>query len=474
VPKPNKKNEDILNYTEDELRNERDNLLSTLDQLDEVKNAGNEWSDDQRTSYKDGIERLELVTDRIGNTDEGLAERAAALKVVGNLARLSNNANALSGAIHTRPRFEDDPQNGFNDQRDFLNAVTDLFSNGDTEDPRLKLVIKNTVGSDEYSRGDWESLGLAVPRGFLGTVLTTGSEADFFTGRMTSIPMSTNSLDIPARVDKDHSTSVDGGTIAYRTAETRTAALTKGKYETVSLKTNELNVASAVTRQLLRDSPISIPALIEAGQKDAQQYKRTDEFLFGNGVGRPLGVLAPENEALLALDRTAGQADATILSGSDVLRMRKRVYGYQNAVWIANIDLMEWIFELAIESANNAGIVKLFQPMDPGTGRPDTLLGRPIIWTEFANGIASDDGATIDEWSTYFLSCVNWSQYLYGTRGNGTADRSVHVRFLEREEVFLFTSEDDGRPWWKSVLTPKRGKSTLSPFVTLTNTSVAA
>jgi len=287
------------------------------------------------------------------------------------------------------------------------------------------------------------------------------------------VPMTTNSLDIPARVDKDHTTSVTGGTVAYRTAETKTVSLTKDQYEMVSLKLSELNVASAATRQIMQYSPISIAALIEQSQREAQQSKRMDEFLNGSGNGCPLGVLNVGNAALLEVDRTTGQADADILTGNDILLVRKRVYGYQNAVWIANIDLLEWVVKLCIESPNNAGVIKLFSPMDPASGRPDMLLGRPIYFTEYAPGIATDDGATIDEWSTHFLSCINFSQYLYGARGNGTMDRSIHVRFLEREEMFLFTSEDDGRPWWKTVMTPKNGISTQSPFVTLTNTSVA-
>ena len=70
------------------------------------------------------------------------------------------------------------------------------------------------------------------------------------------------------------------------------------------------------------------------------------------------------------------------------------------------------------------------------------------------------------------LSCVNMSQYLYGEL-NQEFNRSVHVRFSEREEVFQFVTSNDARPWWKTYLTPKKGVTTRSPFVTLTDTDVS-
>jgi len=464
---------DVVNMTENQLSDARNDLLAKIDELDEVVNSGGKWDDNQRKNYAGHVELLEAVTNAIGNTPQGLREKAEALRVVHNLSNVSKNANLFNGSVKTRPAWEDDPKKGFESDGQFLNAVVNMYRNGGTEDDRLKAVI-NAVGSDEYSRGSWESAGVAIPRGFLGTVLKTTSEQDFITSRMTPVAMGTTSLDIVARVDKDHRTSVTGGTIAYRTSETKTVELTKDKYETVSLKAHELNVATAATKQIMRDSPISIASLIESSFPEAIQYKRTEEYLFGDGNGRPLGALSSNNSALLTLDRTDGQADAVILSGQDIYNMRKRVYKYDQSVWIANIDLYDILSNLVIESPNNAGIVKLFYPQNPVAGMPDTLLGRPVIWTEFAPGVTSgNSGSDITEWDSKFLSCVNFSQMLYGYRSVDTMERSMHVRFLEREDLFLFTTEDDARPWWKTTLIPKRGVSTMSPFVTLSNTSVA-
>jgi hypothetical protein len=192
-------------------------------------------------------------------------------------------------------------------------------------------------------------------------------------------------------------------------------------------------------------------------------------MLNGNGQGVPLGVLNAANEALLSIDRYTGQDDTVIISGRDILAMAKRCYGYGNAIWVANFDAFEIIQTLVIESPNNAGIIKLFSPVEGGvTG---VLWGRPIFFTEYAPGIASGDGSTIDEWEDGLLSLHNFGEVLYGELYT-EFNRSVHVRFSEREEVFQFVTANDARPWWKDVLTPKRGITTRSPFVSLTNTSV--
>jgi hypothetical protein len=206
--------------------------------------------------------------------------------------------------------------------------------------------------------------------------------------------------------------------------------------------------------------------------KAANVDRRIDEHLNADGNGRPLGVLNPANKALLTVDRTSGQADDVIISGMDVIRMAKRVYNYQKAIWIANHDAFEILQTLVIESPNAAGIIKLFTPVEGGNGVQGLLWGRPLFFTEYANGIITGDGTDISHWDDGFLSCCNFEEVLYGELYT-EFNRSVHVRFSEREEVFQFVTANDFRPWWKTVLTPKKGITTRSPFTTLGNTSTS-
>lgn len=464
------KNGDVTSMTYSQLLDERIRLMGLTEGF---QNKGDKLSPAELQQYAEAVDRLEAVQNAHSKTAGGLRERTDALLATQRISSATGGiVSNLGGNISVRHRWEDDKEMyGFRDQRDFLNGVVNLYKNrGRDADPRIQRLVMDAVGSDEFTRASWETQGLLIPRGFISSVMQLEPEADRFTSLMTRIPMAAGGVDIPCRVDKDHRQSVTGGFKVYRGKETAAPELTKTTMEMISLKAHELNGAAAVTNQLMADSPISIASLIDSGLRQEARSYRMDEFLNGNGLGRPLGVLNSNNAALLTVLREVGQDASDIVNGMNILKMRQRVYGYGSAVWICSQDLYPTIFTLVIESPNNAGITKLFYP-STGPELPDTLLGRPVIWTEYMNGIDTGDGSTISEWKDNFLACVNPSQVLYGERGTGELTRSIHVRFLEREEVFLFTSYDDARPWWKSTFQPKNGGLTLSPFVVLSKTA---
>ena len=463
---------DFAKMKPEELREKRENLVSVLNSYqDRVENKKESLTDDERSKWNDAISDFTEVQNYFEKTDAGLVSRSKTATMGNDLNEVSNALRNLSGAIHTRPAFENDPRFGFKTDNEFLRECMNATRDPQKADDRIKAVI-NAVGSDEYSRGNWQSAGILIPETMIDRMLSMTPEADFITPRCTRIPMGASTVKIPARVDKNHSTSVTGGTRVYRTKETATVQKTKDTFEMVSLEASEIVGEAAATKQLMRDSPISIPALIEASMGAANVDKRIDELLNGNGQGMPLGVLNAANLALIQVDRVTNQRDNVIVSGMDVIKMAKRVWGYQNAIWIANHDLFEVLNTLVIESPNAAGIIKLFSPVEGASGVMGTLWGRPLYFTEYANGISSSDGSDISHWSDNFLSCINFSEVMYGERYT-EFNRSVHVRFSEREEVFQFVTENDARPWWKTYLTPKKGITTRSPFVTLNNTDTS-
>lgn len=463
------KNADVVGMTVNQLQDERTRLTTLTESF---FNKGDKLTAAETQQYADAVDRLEAVVNAHSRTAAGLAERVAALTATQKISNATAGIVAnLSGGITVRPRWEDDKEfYGFKNQQDYLRAVVNTYRRPNEVDPRIQRLVMDAVGTDEFTKANWEAQGLMVPRGFIASVMQLEPEADRFTSLMTRISMTAPVVDIPCRVDKDHRNSVTGGFRVYRGKETAVPTFSKTEMEIVSLKAHELNGACAVTNQLMADSPISIASLIDEGLRQEARSYRMDEFLNGNGIGRPLGCLNSNNAALLTVLREVGQDNGDIVNGMNVIKMRQRVWGYENAVWLCSQDLYPTIFTLVIESPNNAGLTKLFYP-STGAGLPDTLLGRPVIWTEYMNGIDTGDGSVITEWKDNFLACVNATQMLYGERGTGEITRSIHVRFLEREEVFLFTSFDDARPWWKSTFQPKNGGLSLSPFVTLSKTA---
>lgn len=463
------KNDDVSKMSATQLVDERNRLITVTEVFDA---KGDKITGDETKQYREAVDRLEAVSNAITNTAIGQRERRDTLVATSRISQATGGIVNLQGGVTTRPLWEDDKEKyGYRNQQDFLNSVVNSYRNREVADPRMRRLVMDAIGSDEFSKANWEAQGLMVPRGFISDVMQLEPEADQLSGLMTRIPMTAPVVDIPCRVDKNHTNSVTGGFQVYRGKETAAPTLTKTAMELVTLKAHELNGAAAVTNQLMADSPISIAALIDAGMRQEARSYRIDELLNGNGIGRPLGMLNANNAALITVLREVGQSTSTIVNGMNILKMRQRVWGYDNAVWLCSLDLYPIIFTLCIESPNNAGVIKLFAP-GTGAGLPDTLLGRPVIWTEYMNGISSgNDGNLISEWNDNFLACVNPTQMLFGERGTQNVTRSIHVRFLEREEVFMFTSYDDARPWWKSTFQPKNGGLTQSPFVVLSKTA---
>lgn len=350
---------------------------------------------------------------------------------------------------------KDDPKRGFKNHVEFFNAVIIAGMNGMRPDkmPENLKALFNTVGSDEHRQSSNPDGGFTIPPAFMPGVMTTDSkETQIDTGAMTrKVPMAADVVYINARVDKNHTSSVSGGFVVYRRAETETVTATKAVFEQVKLEANPLMGLSYATEEILTRSPISFAALIQNGFGDERIGKCNYERIWGTGVGEFLGI--QNSAALVTVNKESGQAADTI-NGTNLVKMRARCWGYRNAVWMANQDCLQALTGCHITGTN--GDVFLFAPGN-GTDKPDTIMGRPVIFDE--------NCATLGDLGDLML--VNWNECLEGNLGGTTFEESIHVRFIYNERAFRFTAYNDCQPWWKSAMTPKKSAVTLSPFITL-------
>lgn len=415
-------------------------------------------TEEQREAYDklgEEYEQKKAERDRLKKQYDKRLERAERDKLATPRRRTQpNNAGNIQPPGNPKPGFADDPNRGFKTPREFLTAVMDAGREG-TLDERLNYCVPDrqaAAGSDEQSTFADPYGGFLIPKGFSPNLMTVMAEADPLAGRTTQIPMMSAVVDIPARVDKDHSNSVSGGLRVYRRAEGDTSSSSRMEVEQVTLRAHSLFGLAYATEELLQRSPISFVALLEAGFRDEFAAKLIDERINGSGVGMMEGVL--NTPALVTITKETGQAATTIVY-ENIIKMRARCWGYSNAVWLANHDTLPQIMQLN-QAVGTAGNGMIWQP-SAREDHPDVLLGRPIIFTEYVQtlGTAGD------------LILGNWSQYLEGTLTGMNSDESVHVRFVNHERTFKFWMENDGRCWWRSALTPKNSTDTLSPFVNL-------
>jgi len=349
-----------------------------------------------------------------------------------------------------RDAWRDDPKCGYKQPRDFLMEVMDCSRTGQTT-PQLKFL--SAAGSDEHSTINDTYGGFLVPEGFRPEVLSVPVEEDPTAGLVTSIPMETDVVNIPARTDKNHSTSVSGGLTVGRTTETQSPSSSRMAMENVKLEATALMGLSYASEQLLERSAVSFAALLERGFADEFRSTMLNEKINGVGAGNPVGVI---NAACTVSVAKEGSQSADTILGANLLKMKERAWRFGRSIWLANHDTERQLIGAHTTLTNDDR--PLFS-YGNGTDRPDTLLGRPIFFTEYCPTLG-DVGDII---------LADWSQYLWGTLGSTTPQQaeSMHVRFVNHERTFKFYMYNTGSPWWKSALTPKNGANTLSPFVVL-------
>jgi len=355
------------------------------------------------------------------------------------------------GKIKVKASFEDDPNKGFKTPREFLTAVVTNADRPSAEarDERLRFLA--AAGSDEQGGYSDPYGGFLVPVGFAPNLMQMAPEADPIGARTTKVPMTAPRIEVLARVDKNHTTSVSGGLTVCRRAETQTQDPKRMEMEKIALNAYSLFGLAYATEEILTDSPISFAALLEAGFRDQFTSHLIDERLNGTGVGEFEGIM--KSAALISVAKEAGQ-DADSIVYENLIKMRARCWRYGNSVWLANNDALPQLMSLVMPIGT--GGVPLWQT-SARDGEPDRILGRPVILTEYCQTVG-DKGD---------IMLVNFSQYLEGTYEALQSAESIHVRFVNHERTFKFWLRNGGRCWWRSPLTPKHSASTLSPFVTL-------
>lgn len=383
------------------------------------------------------------------------------------------------------PNSDKDPRRGFVSHREFLMtamANAGLRDRGQVQDERLKPLavfdkddkqaagelafmlpvaftprsILATAGSDEQGEYDDRYGGFSVPSSRASGVLQVGFEGDPTAGLTQNIPMQAPSVEIMARTDKDHTSSVVGGFTVTRKPETVAATSSRMQLEMVTLKASSLFGLGYASEELLADSPLSFAAIIDTGFRTQFGAHVLNEKLRGKGGNEYLGVLTALSASslgpTLSIEKESGQVADTIVA-MNVIKARARCWGYEQAIWIANHDTFPQLATMSL-TVGTAGVLLYSQP---NADRPQMLLGRPLYFSEYASKLG-DRGDII---------LANFSQFLEGIYQPLQSAESVHVRFVNHERTFKLWLRNAGAPWWRSALTPNKSSDTLSPFVVL-------
>jgi HK97 family phage major capsid protein len=243
-----------------------------------------------------------------------------------------------------------------------------------------------------------------------------------------------------------------GGIQAFWQYEASQYTATKPKFRQMQLSANKLIGLCYATDEMLEDQT-ALQSYISNAFPDEFAFKIDDAVINGPGAGAPLGVL--NSGAMIVQAKDTSQAANTV-STTNVLNMWNRLWvrSRSTSVWFVGSNVEPQLYPLTLGSGT--AVKLLYFPPD-GNSPYGSLLGRPVIPIEQASQLSTQGD----------IMLFDMKSYLLGKKGGMKADSSIHVAFLTGEQAFRFTLRLDGQPFWKSPLTPYKGTTTVSPFVTL-------
>lgn len=202
------------------------------------------------------------------------------------------------------------------------------------------------------------------------------------------------------------------------------------------------------TEELLEDAP-RLGNYLRRKAPAAIRWKAVDSFLWGDGVGKPLGWMG--SNALISVAKESGQTAKTV-AGKNVSKMFTHMINPAQAVWLANSEVLPEL--MVLESENGQPLWQPNYTMAPG----GMLLGRPIYWTDHAKGLG-DPGD---------LQFVNPNGYEAFKKVNGVSfAESIHLYFDYNVRSFRWIFRIGGQPVLSAPVTPARGNANKSHFVSL-------
>lgn len=338
----------------------------------------------------------------------------------------------------------------FNDLGSFAKAVYE-------RNPRL---FNAATGMGEGVGADG---GFYVPVGFYAGLMDGSLQQEAIRPGATVIPMTSSTVVIPMFDLSNRSTGI--ATMEGKlTAEGATGTTQKAKVREINLVAKKISVLVPTTIELLQDAPQLFGGLLQQAMQDALAQTLDSWFISGNGAGVPLGILNAPCTVSVAKD--VSQVAAT-LTPTNIAGMVSRLApgSWARATWIVSPSALAQLFTMQSVVKNVAGTENVGGSA-PGffAVLPDgkfSLCGRPLI--------VSDRCAALGTVGDIML--CDLSQYLVGIRQNAELAVDSSTGFRESEVWFRLNCRIDGQPVQETVITPRVGSATLSPFVTLATRS---
>lgn len=356
---------------------------------------------------------------------------------------------------------------GFKSVGEYLKAVYQLKANNlvygdglrwwDGDDRDTAQVSK--IGSTKaLAENVGATGGFLVPDEFQARVMTVMDTDTIVRPRAQVIRMNRRVVSIPV-LDQQGTVaggaSWYGGIVTYYRDESSSLSESSPRFRQIELTAHKLTAMTYASSELLADSAVALQDFLlgDMGFPGALGHRTDDDYLNGSGNGKPEGVL--NSGALITTGGASGgvgRVAANDVQYEDLTAMMGKMLPTANTVWVANQSVMTTLLNMAGPSGNPSYLWGSAQ-----AGVPNTLLGRPIIFTDKLPVL----GNTGD------IMLADFGYYLIGDRQSITIDMSTDNRFEQDDLTWRAIVRHDGSTWLDAPITYKDGSTQVSPFVAL-------
>ena len=412
-------------------------------------------------------ERNEIATKRAQLTDDSKAldewSREPVRKVPFS-GQKADKGYEFRGRIDTG-RSEIDKRKmdgGFKGLGHFAWCLTKRGRTGDGEPSAVAAVKSWTDLQQKSPSGMFEQSdpdgGDLIPPGFSNNIYERMVAKNLILQYLNPMAVNGNTMTVPAlKEDSRADGSRGGGILGYWDGEAGQYTFSKSRYRNVNLRLHKLTVYTAVTDELVNDSPVALESFLLRKAPEEINFKINDAVINGNGSGIPLGILNAGSKITVAA--VSGQGAGTIVYQNITDMWARCVAGQRgSAIWLYNQDAESAIVRMFLATGTAAGVA-LFTPNEnnaPGL----KLMARPALVMEQCQSI----GTAGD------LILFAPEGYVAITKGGVESFMSMHLRFDFDEAVYKWLFRFDAQPFDNVALTPYKGSNTVSSIVVLNST----
>jgi len=345
-----------------------------------------------------------------------------------------------------------DRKDRFSSLGEQLIAVVNAGRSGGSVDPRLFNAAASGMNETVGSEG-----GFLVQQDFVPELMMATEAVAILAPKCRLQPISSNANSIKINgVDETNRAtgSRQGGIVFYPADEAEEATKSKPKLRKIELNLHKHIGLCYLTEELLADAP-ALEGYLRAMFPSEAAFMIDDLIFRGTGAGQALGIL--NSGSLVTQDKETAQKADTIVA-ENVIKMSSRIFAssYLNSNWYINQMCIPQLMTMSIAVGTGGQLV--YVPAGGISNAPyGTLLGRPVIPIEQASALGDVGDILLADLKGYILA----------QKGGIRTETSIHVRFLQDEQVMKFVLRIDGQPLRATPLTPYKGTPTLSHFVAL-------